>query len=286
MFDVYQKVTDRLVEMMEGGEIPWHKPWSGTMDGAINYESRKPYSMLNQMLLGKPGEWLTYNQVTARKGKIRKGAQSGFVVFFKWMEETEKDENGEERLHRWPLLRYYNVFHIDDCEGIQSKLTPAEVVRHEPDAEAERVVASYLDRENGLKLTVCESNRAYYSPARDEVVVPSLSQYEVLAEYYSTLFHELTHSTARESRCNREVDEVAFFGSESYSREELVAELGASMLCNVIGLEHPKQFRNSAAYLKGWLKALKNDNRMIVWAAARAEKAADYIRFGKKEEVA
>ena len=88
MFDVYQKVTDRLVEMMEGGEIPWHKPWSGTMDGAINYESRKPYSMLNQMLLGKPGEWLTYNQVTARKGKIRKGAQSGFVVFCKWMEET------------------------------------------------------------------------------------------------------------------------------------------------------------------------------------------------------
>lgn len=286
MFDVYQKVTDRFVEMMQGGEIPWKKPWSGTMEGAINYDSRNPYSLLNQMILGKPGEWMTKNQIDAHGGKIKKGAKAGFVVFFKWLEDKTTDEDGQEKVHRWPMLRYYNVFHIDDVEGVKSKLTTAEVARHAPSEIANAVVDGYLAREKGLKLTIKESNRAYYAPLLDEVVCPKMNQFDVLAQYYSTLFHELTHSTARESRCNRDIDELAFFGSESYSREELVAELGAAMLCNVTGLECAATVRNSTAYLQNWIKALKNDNRMIVWAAARAEKAAEFIRFGKKEKAA
>ena len=122
------------------------------------------------------------------------------------------------------------------------------------------------------------SGKAYYSPSKDLVVVPKINQYEIVEEYYSTTFHELTHSTMKKSRCDREEDnKMAAFGSKDYSREELVAELGAAMLCTYTGLDSEKAFKNSVAYLKGWLKALKSDNKMIVWASSRAEKAARYI---------
>lgn len=110
------------------------------------------------------------------------------------------------------------------------------------------------------------------------VVVPRLSQYQLTEEYYSTAFHELTHSTMAESRCNRKSDcQITRFGDTDYSREELVAEIGSAMLCNCLGVENEKAFRNSAAYIQGWLKALNSDPRMIVWASSRAEEAAQYI---------
>ena len=110
------------------------------------------------------------------------------------------------------------------------------------------------------------------------VVVPKMSQYELIEEYYSTTFHELTHSTGHESRCNRKAEtKNSHFGNKSYSREELVAELGSAMLCHFAGIDSDKAFKNSVAYIQSWLKALKNDNKMIVWASSRAEKASKYI---------
>lgn len=294
--NVYQIVTDRICEQLQKGLIPWRKPWHGVGledGGAINYVTRKPYSLLNQMLLGRPGEFLTFNQIKERGGKIRKGAKASFVVFFssviyknKKQETIKEDGTTEEETifvveeKQVPILKYYNVFHIDDVEGIKSKIeTVAPVTDLQPINAAEKVINNYLDREDHLQFINNKlSDRAYFSPVLDLVNVPMLSQYEIREEYYSTTFHELVHSTMTESRCNRRSEnKLAAFGGADYSREELVAEIGSAMLCNRIGIDCKKAFNNSVAYIQGWLKALKNDNKFIVWAASRAEKAAKYI---------
>lgn len=286
MANVYQMVTDRITAQLEQGNIPWRKPWTGVSadeGGAVNYVSRRPYSLINQLILGKPGEYLTWKQVDELGGKVRKGAKAGFVVFFKNITIQDKTfinpENGEPETKTIPLLRYYNVFHLDDVEGIESKISRGEAPKVQPLEAAEKAIADYLSRQPGLRFqNDKQSNRAYYSLTEDMVVVPMLSQYRIPEEYYSTTFHELTHSTIPESRCDRKAENArTFFGNEEYSREELVAEIGSAMLCNRLGIESARAFKNSVAYIKSWLGALKNDPKMIIWAAGRAEKAAKFI---------
>lgn len=289
--NVYQMVTDRIISELEKGVIPWQKPWSGAGladGGAVNYVSRKPYSMLNQMLLGRSGEYLTLKQIKELNGNVKKGAKSSMVVFFtmiksKKQENDNANDNNSEKAKEYiiPILKYYRVFHINDCDGIESKIKADEPSEPtiQPIEAADNIIDGYLSREKKLKFQNDKpSNRAYYSPFDDKVVVPMLSQYQIAEEYYSTTFHELTHSTIPPYRCDRKAENTnAFFGNEDYSREELVAELGASMICNAIGMDCEKAFKNSVAYIQSWLKALQNDNKMIVWAASRAEKAAKYI---------
>lgn len=281
--NIFEMITARVTEQLEKGIVPWHQPWVGGAALAVSFRSGKPYSMLNQMLLGKPGEWLTWNEIQAAGGKVRKGAKSAFCVWTKVVEDRKEEDGTEKKEDALTLRRYlkwFRVFHISDTEGIESKIPP---VKANPDlnpiAEAEAIIDGYLSREKGLRFE-CEkeSAEAYYSPSQDKVVIPCLSQYEVVEEYYSTAFHELTHSTMHEKRCNRrETGKVAAFGSKDYSREELVAEMGAAMLVNRAGIESKKSFDNSVAYIGNWLKALQNDKNMVVYAAARAEKAAKYI---------
>lgn len=294
--NVYQKVTDRIIEQLEKGIVPWQRPWScdsktiAVFGGAINYVTRKPYSMLNQMLLGRNGEYLTFKQIKSLGGSVKKGAKAGMVVFYSpyQVKDTKTDEQGNEVevIKNIPLLKYYHVFHIEDTTGIESKLpaVTTEEVKNEnqPIEKAEQIVNGYVARETALKFyNNAPSNRAFYSPATDSVTVPMINQYKVVEEYYSTTFHELTHSTMKSTRCDRKESQgIAAFGSDKYSREELVAELGAAMLCSVAELDNEKAFNNSVAYISSWLKALKNDNKMIVWAASRAEKAAKYIIGG------
>ena len=289
--NVYEMVTNRVIEQLEKGIIPWSKPWmmTGCEDAlAISYTSRKPYSFLNQMLLGRNGEWLTFPQIQALNGSIRKGAKAGIVVFYKHYNKklTIIDEDGkeQEKTHSIPVLKYYNVYHIEDCEGIDTKIKPAELPEQpvdglEPVQMAEEAVTGYLSRQQSLRLRNDKpSDRAYYSPMFDEVIVPMMSQYKVVDEYYSTLFHELVHSTGTKERCARpELYNNSHFGSQTYSREELVAELGAQMLCHKTGISGEAAFANSVAYISGWVSKLKEDSKAIVWAASRAEKAAKYI---------
>ena len=277
MFDIYAAVTDRIITALESGIIPWHQPWVGGSNLAINYNTGKPYSLLNQMLLGKPGEWLTFKQCQSAGGKIRKGEKSSMVVFWKWL-TVEDEETGEEK--EIPFLRYYNVFHISQCEGVEPRhIKPGELpnVAETIDA-AHDVIYDYLGRE-GVTLTHVHGGRAFYRPSTDEIVLPLRSQFVSTAEFYGTLFHELTHSTGHEHRLNRfsENGSDAAFGSEEYSKEELVAEIGSAALLNRLGIESDASFRNSAAYIQSWLKALKNDKRMIVSAAGRADKAVQLI---------
>lgn len=295
-FDAYQMVTDKIIALMESGIIPWKRPWQGIATSAWSRSSGEPYSFLNQMLLADPekkyadiaemladvrGEWLTFKQCQDAGGRIKKGAKGRPVVFFKMLPVPDGDktnENGEQLMKNIPILKYYTVFRIDQCEGITQKhhnddeALPDNV---QTDRTAEEVTADYL-KHYGVKLNHVAGNRAYYSPMLDSVVLPLREQFKSTAEYYSTAFHELTHSTGHESRLNR-LSKVAAFGSEVYSTEELTAEIGAASIMATLGISDAHSLRNSAAYVQNWLTALKNDKKMIVVAAARAEKAIEMI---------
>ncbi|MBO7272686.1 MAG: DUF1738 domain-containing protein [Bacteroidaceae bacterium] len=291
--DIYAQITGAIIKELENGTVPWQKPWqNGEFMGCISHTSGKPYSMLNQWLLGnRAGEWLTYKQIQKEGGKVKAGEKSSLVVFWDFVNvtktETEEDENGnkievEKIVKRYPMLKGYNVFHIEQCEGIKPKFgNKAKTYDHTPVEMAEQIVAEYVERE-ALRLEIKDTNRACYSPFFDKVEIPMRKQFKEGAEYYSTLFHELTHSTGHARRLNRpEIVNVNFFGSEDYSKEELVAEMGAAFLCQAVKIECEKAFKNSAAYIAGWLRALKNDRKLVVMAAAKAEKAAEYIMNGK-----
>lgn len=271
--DIYAAVTDRIIAQMEQGQIPWSKPWCSNAK-AVSHATGKPYSLLNQMLLGRPGEYLTFRQCQEAGGKVKKGEKSSLVIFWKWIEQVD-EETGETK--EVPFLRYYNVFHIDQCEGIQAKYTTE---AHFPDGAstvetAQEIIYDYLERE-GVKLTHSEGDRAFYRPSTDEIVLPLRKQFISTAEYYSTVWHELVHSTGHPSRLNR-LDKVVSFGSDVYSKEELVAEIGAAALVNHCGLESSTSIRNNAAYIQNWLSVLKGDKRFIVSAAGKAEKAVNLI---------
>ena len=273
--DIYGEITNRIIAEMEKGEIPWKKPWMAS-GLAVSHTTGKPYSLLNQMLLGRAGEYLTFKQVQQEKGYVRKGEKAHMVVFWKWLEK-EDEETGETV--QIPFLKYYNVFHVDQCEGITAKHVAKMPDVVEADAEAENIIADYVQRE-GVQIVNEQGNSAYYQPATDRIVLPLMKQFAETAEYYSTAFHEIIHSTGHEKRLNR-LDAPAHFGSEDYSKEELIAEIGSSALVHHCGLETPNSFRNNAAYIQNWLQVLKNDKRFIVSAAGKAEKAVNYVLVGQ-----
>lgn len=274
--NVYQMVTDRIIAELEKGRIPWKRCWSGSRSGAYNRITKKPYSLMNQMLLGQSGEWATYKQWQELGGHIRKGEKASFVTFWKMQQIEENNEDGETVTKQIPLLRYYNVFHITQVDGVEPLEKP-ELNPVEPIAEAERIKEAYKEREH-IQIKEIISNDAFYSPSGDYIQVPCREQYQEANEFYSTLFHEMIHSTGHKSRLNRlTTGAAAMFGSETYSKEELVAELGSAIILNQLGIETPQTFKNSAAYIQNWLQVLKNDNKFIVSAASKAEKAVNYI---------
>lgn len=286
MFDLYAEVTSRIIAELENGIIPWKKPWTGSSAGAVSHVTGRPYSLINQFLLGKPGEYLTFAQVKKEGGTIKKGARAKIVVFWKVYPRQKKDKDGQPEttpdglpvVENIPMLRYYNVFHVEDCEGIVAKYPAQTAPVIDADAAAEKTLHEYF-RRYGIHFEQSLQNEAYYSPGRDLVSLPMREQFANTAEYYSTAFHEATHSTGHKSRLDRfeKGAAAAGFGSESYSKEELVAEIGAAACCHSLGLETPGSFRNSAAYIQNWLTVLKNDKRFIISAAGKAEKAVKMI---------
>lgn len=273
--NVCQMVTERIIAELEQGSIPWKKPWTGVRSGAYSYATGKPYSLLNQMLLRRPGAYLTFKQVSAAGGCVRKGEKAQFVVFWKPLEVVEKDEEGNPIRKMIPLLRYYHVFHIDQCDGVKEKVSPEDMKPHDPIAEAEAVLSAYTQR-SGCPIIHERIDQAYYSPGRDQIHLPLMEQFKNVPEYYSTVFHECIHSTGHDKRLAR-LTKTAHFGNEEYSKEELVAEIGSAVLMNDLAIETEGSFRNSAAYVQSWLSALRNDNRLIVSAAGKAEKAVRYL---------
>ena len=273
--DVYEMVTDRIIEQLEQGVISWEKPWGGVIDGAYNRISKKPYSLLNQMLLQHSGEYATFKQWSELGGHIRKGEKAEIVVFWKLQPYEEENADGEKIIKQIPLLRYYNVFHISQVDGVEPKeidLNEFELIE-----EAEKIKTEYMTREN-LKILEKLTDDAFYSPAFDYIQVPCKEQYQNVEEFYSTLFHEMVHSTRHKTRLDRlETGVNTHFGTESYSKEELVAEIGSASIMNLLGIETKKSFRNSSAYIQNWLQVLRGDKKFIISASSKAEKAVKYI---------
>lgn len=273
--DVYEMVTDRIIEQLEQGVIPWQKPWGGVIDGAYNRISKKPYSLLNQMLLQHSGEYATFKQWSELGGHIRKGEKSEIVVFWKLQPYEDENADGEKIIKQIPLLRYYNVFHVSQVDGVEPK--ELDLNEFEPIEEAERIKTEYMTQEH-LKILEKLTDKAFYSPAFDYIQVPCKEQYQNVEEFYSTLFHEMVHSTGHKTRLDRlETGVNTHFGTESYSKEELVAEIGSASIMNLLGIETKKSFRNSSAYIQNWLQVLRGDKKFIISASSKAEKAVKYI---------
>lgn len=289
--DIYQEITDTVIAALEAGTVPWHKPWASTgQAGAFptSIGSGKPYRGVNLFLLGLTAQakgytspyWGTFNAIKERGGMVRKGEKGTLVTFWKRLVvDTTPDERAAGRGDKKaiPMLRHYCVFNAEQAEGLPEKYSaPVEVdlTGFDPIAEAEAIVAGYqsapIIKEGGF-------DGAWYSPARDLVSMPARSDFDGPEEWYSTLFHELGHSTGHKDRLARpSLLESHRFGDESYSREELVAEMTAAMLSTVAGIDQ-RTVPNSAAYIAGWLKALKNDPKLVVQAGGQAQRAADHI---------
>ena len=280
--DVYQIITERILALMEQGVNPWRQAWrTGPRRAPQNLLSRRPYRGVNVLLLGcspyAAPYWLTYRQATAIGGHVKKGEKSSIAVFWKML-DGQADPADPQKREKFPLLRYYSVFNVEQCQGVDYPTPDLPTFAHDPIAEAERIVAGMPKPPT---ITHENEQRACYWMHKDLVNIPPLARFEKAEEYYSTLFHELTHSTRHPSRLDRrnpdiEDDGPHGFGSKNYGREELVAEMGSAFLCGMAGIVDAT-IDNSAAYLDGWRKAIKEDKRLVVTAAQQAQKAVDVI---------
>ncbi|GAB3879237.1 zincin-like metallopeptidase domain-containing protein [Hymenobacter segetis] len=278
--DVYQIVTDRIVAALEGGVIPWRKPWNAVYGLPRNYATGAAYSGINAFLLHFSGAlpfFLTFKQALALGGNVRKGAKGHPVVYYN-VSVRENEQTGKEE--KLPFLKYYTVFSVEDVEGIEFNLPAVERHDHTPIAAAEAIVCRW----EGRPAIEHRHQRAYYSPSLDIVNMPERATFTTGEGYYATLFHELTHSTGHASRLDRP-DLIAGEGklSASYAREELTAEMGASFLCAAAGLDTAQTEENAVAYIQTWLERLKNDKKLVLQAASKAQRAAKLI-LGVEEE--
>lgn len=277
--NVYEIVTEEIIKKLDQGVIPWRRPW-GEMAEAKNFMTKKEYRGINAFLLPVLSQgqehFATLKQVNELGGSIKSGSKGYPVVFFKWMEK----ENGDE----FPVLRYFTVFDPSQWQGIEVP-KPTHIRPFNPIEKCESIIAGMPKRP---AMSFDGGERAYYRPSTDSIHLPDKGIFKSEAGYYETAFHELGHSTGHTSRLGRhkEADtEPMDFGNATYAKEELVAEMTASFLCARAGIDMDT-VDNTAAYVGSWLKALKNDKRMVVMAAAQAQKAADYILDVKHEKQA
>jgi antirestriction protein ArdC len=266
----YERITERIVNLLEQGTVPWHKPWKVNTGMPRNLVSKKPYRGINVFLLMamsyESPHWLTFRQAIQLGGNVKKGEKSCPVVFWKRM-QSDDVESGE--LRKAPLLRLYHVFNAAQCEGLKG--APEEVPM--PVTKPAEIVAK-MPQPPAVKHGMAQ---AFYSPTDDCVGMPERERFDSEAHYFATLFHELVHATGHEKRLKRaSITERNGFGSNPYCKEELIAELGSAFLCGYANIVD-RTIDNSAAYLEGWLKQFQNDRTLIVYAAAQAQKAADFI---------
>lgn len=283
---VYDIITNMIIERLEQGEIPWRQPWRAATQWPTNLVSKREYRGVNVMVLAMQRRqspyWLTFKQAQALGGAPKKGEKACPVVFWKFTDELDEETGKTEKR---AILRYYNVFNVDQCEGLDESKIP-QVDEREIDEDfsawtaAEALISGY---QNGPAVDFGHSQACYY-PGLDRVEMPKRSTFVDDPAYYSVFFHELGHSTGHPSRlARRQEGERRAFGGEAYAKEELVAELFASFCCNAAGLIQ-NTLEPHAGYIQSWLKALKNDKRMIVMASAQAQKAFEFFTGRQSEK--
>ena len=275
---VHDILTERIMEKLENGVVPWERPWVGASGPPIRMYNMQPYRGINVFLLGCEGfaspYWGSLKHINDKGGSIKKGEHGSLCIFSKPdVKRIPVDgENGEEDFvekKRW-ILRYYKVFNLQQTEGLEGVFPEPEKFEFNPIEKCESIIEGMPNRPELRH----GGGRAFYRPSDDFVQVPEREHFKSPEGYYAVTFHEFVHSTGHESRLKRDIRNL--FGNHKYSKEELVAEMGASFLCGVAGIEN-SIIDNSAAYIASWLKALKNDKTMVYWAAQEAQKAAEYI---------
>lgn len=274
--ELYEEVAATITTAMDKGVVPWRKPWTDHH----NPVTKTRYSGINPMLLGLTAmvkgytdhRWVTYKGAKTLGGEVRKGERGTMIVFWKFLKVKA---DGEEKTI--PMLRHYSVFSVEQCDGLElPPLGNGESLN--PITAAEEIVAAFTD----APPIIGGGGRAWYRPSTDEIGMPDRASFHSAEDYYGTLFHEMVHSTGHKSRLNRE---GAFGeGLEGYSREELVAEMGAAMLRGRAGILTDDSTEQSASYIAGWKSRIAEDPGILVWAAGRAQKAADYIAEPVREE--
>jgi antirestriction protein ArdC len=284
--NTYEIVTERIINLLEQGAIPWRRPWSAA-GAPRNLVSKKDYRGINFFLLSATKYvspcWLTLKQASELGGSVRKGEHGQIVIFWKVDQGTgpKNDADAEnfdecEKSRRRFVLRFYRVWNVEQCElpqAVLDRLPKIDIHQHDPIEAAERIIANMPNPpeiEYG-------GTKAFYSTSADRIMLPPRRLFISAEEHFGTWAHEASHSTGHPKRLNRDsVAEAAPFGSPVYAGEELIAELSAAYLCAEAGIS-PAVIDNEAAYIKGWLSKLKSEKRLIVIAAAKAQKAADYI---------
>ncbi|MFA6924899.1 MAG: ArdC-like ssDNA-binding domain-containing protein [Bacteroidales bacterium] len=272
--DVYTIVTNRIIEHLEKGVVPWQQSWS---DAGLpkNLITGKHYRGINVWLLSaldyKQNYFLTFRQVKDLGGSVKKGEKSHEVIFWKWFEKENKETKEKERI---PMLRYYRVFNVSQCDNIPLDKIPPIIERNNNPIETCEKIISEMPQKPRIQN---KEQRAYYNRLSDYVNVPKIETFNKSEDYYGTIFHELVHSTGHGERLNRkELLESKGMRTDKYAIEELTAEMGASYLKSYANIPI-EQLENNASYIQGWLERLKNDKKFIVYASSQAQKATDYI---------
>jgi antirestriction protein ArdC len=272
----YQIVTDQIIKQLESGVVPWRKPWQSVEPTSL--ATLKPYRGLNVLLLASQGYasryWVTFNQAKQLGGNIKQGEHSSIVTFWKRSPYKVKDkQTGEDETRQGFLLRYYRVFNLEQTDGLAEKFGLQNPTKPVPSIEkCDEIVAKMPNAPRRE-----QSNAAWYRPLTDTVGMPCRDSFHGSEKFYSTLFHELAHSTGHPSRVGRDgIENVNSFASTSYSKEELIAEMASAFLCGIAGIA-PVTLSNSASYLQSWISRLRGDSRLLMSAASHAQKAADYI---------
>ena len=288
--DVYSIITERIINLLEQGTVPWRQPW--VVGGPPqNLVSKRPYRGINHFLVSFSKHvspyWLTMRQANQLGGHIRSGEEGTPLVFWKTegthakrndSEEAEADHTHRRRF----VLRYYRVWNLEQCElprALIEKLPTIETYQHEPIAAVETLLAHMPNPPTVEHAGTC----AFYCGASDRITLPPRDLFVSAEEYSATLLHEITHSTGHPKRLDREsIHNGAVFGSATYSKEELIAEMGAAYLCSAAGISNAV-IGNQASYVAGWLRRLRDDRKLLVQAATQAQRAADYV-LAKSDE--
>jgi antirestriction protein ArdC len=278
--EIYSEVTSQIIADLEGGHIPWERPWSG---GGLmipqNASTQTTYQGINILILWmrqrkagfQSSQWLTFNQARELGASVKKGEKATKIIYFQPLEIKETSASGDTDTKSIPMLKTHSVFNLAQCDGLESLLNIEQGLKENFSApevceKAERIVAR-----SRAKLSFDGGSLAFYSPANDSIHLPEKTSFRNQLGYYSTVLHELTHWTGAESRLNRALDQR---GTAHYAAEELVAELGSSFLCAHVGLEYSSQH---AAYIESWLKVLREDRSAIFKAASRARQASEFL---------
>ena len=289
---IHRIVTERMIQALEHGTVPWHKPWRAAAGQPRSMSTGQPYRGVNVFLLGLTASehgyassyWGTYRQIGDLGGQVRRGERSTLVAFWKQAELPERDpQTGEPTIKQLPVLRYYKVFNAAQADRLPERFYPAPGENTEITAP-QQVLDRYLTC--GPRLQHAAADQAAYNPATDTIQLPLRDCFRTTEHYYATAFHEAGHSTGHPTRLNRPgIVSFDHFGSGQYAREELVAQMTSSVLCVKTGIDNPEIFDNSASYIAGWLAALNNNKRLVITAAAQAQHATDLITGPERQGV-